>query len=71
MPVISLSLSETEAKRLDELANEKKVSRSQLMRNAIARYDFDQRWRSIRAEGDRVAAKLAIECDEDVERVFG
>ena len=71
MPVISLSLNETEANRLNELANERNVSRSQLVRNAIARYDFDQRWKSIRTEGDRVAKQLGIESDEDVERVFG
>ena len=69
--VMSISLSPEEVELLNKIAAEQKRSRSQIVKEALALYEFDMRWRKVRAAGDQIAKRLGVESDDDVQQLFG
>lgn len=69
--ILSFSLSEQDASTIDQLAKEQNRSRSQIVKDALALYTFNVAWQQFRQTGDRIAKRLGIESDDDVEVFFG
>jgi len=69
--IVSVSLPTEINDRIEKIATEQKRSKSQIVLEAIEKYEFDIRWAPIQAYGQKVAEKLGIKSDEDVERIFG
>jgi metal-responsive CopG/Arc/MetJ family transcriptional regulator len=56
---------------MDRLAKAKGMTRSELLRDALRRYQSDeQEWRELTAQGRRLALKAGIRTEEDVERLI-
>jgi len=71
MAIVSVSIPSEINQKIIELAKIRRGSKSQIVAEAIEKYDFDLRWAEIRRYGDRIAKELGIESDDDVERIFG
>lgn len=71
MKIISVSLPAEVDKQISEIAALQNRSKSQIVAEAMKKYDFDLRWAPVREYGDRIAKELGIKSDEDVERIFG
>jgi len=71
MPIISLSLPEKDIALVKSLAVEQNRSRSQIIKEALAVYSFEQTWQELRLTGDRIAKQMGIESDDDVQQVAG
>jgi metal-responsive CopG/Arc/MetJ family transcriptional regulator len=58
-------------KEVDELAQQKGISRSELLRQALKQYvASERRWQQIRKWGEETAKRLGIKDEEDVERII-
>ena len=69
--VMSVSLSPKEISEIKAAAEQERISRSAYIRRAHASYQNRQAWQNIQAYGRKVAARLGIETDDDVERIAG
>lgn len=69
--VLSISLSPGEEKTIKKLSLEEGKTRSQLVREALRQYQFNKTFARLQRQGKRIAIKLGIETDEDVERIAG
>jgi len=57
--------------QMDEIAKEKGVSKSQLLKESLRQYiATENRWRQIRRWGEEAAQKLGIKDEGDVERII-
>lgn len=59
------------AKRIDKIAKEENRTKSELLREAFRRYEFDRDWAKIRAAGKKTARRMGIKTYEDIERIAG
>lgn len=71
MKIISVSLPAEVDKQISEIAALQNRSKSQIVAEAMKKYDFDLRWAPIQQYGQKIAEKLGIKTDDDVERIFG
>lgn len=71
MAIISVSLPNEVHSKLNKLAQIERRPKSQVVSEAMHQYDLAQSWARIRREGDKIAKRLGIETDDDVERIFG
>jgi len=67
---ISMSLPKELYVRVDQMARQRGVSRSQLLKEALKIYiDEEKRWQRIREWGEETAKRLGIKNEDDVERI--
>jgi predicted transcriptional regulator len=71
MKIVSVSLPTEINDRIEKIATEQKRSKSQIVLEAVKKYEFDIRWQPIREYGDRIAKKLGVTSEDDVEQIFG
>lgn len=71
MKIVSVSLPTEINERIEKIAAEQKRSKSQIVLEAVKKYEFDIRWQPIRECGDQIAKKLSITSEDDVEKIFG
>lgn len=71
MSITSISLPDEQIESLAALAKEQNRSRSQIVKEALEFYAFENKWRNFRQIGDLIAKKLGIESDDDVETIAG
>lgn len=69
--ILSVSLSQKELEDISNLAKRARQTRSQLVREAIRRYQLMQNWQYLQKIGEKIATRLGIETEEDVERIAG
>ena len=69
--IINVSMPPALAKRVEKIAKEENRTKSELLREAFRRYEFDRDWAKIRAWGEETARRMGIETDDDVERIAG
>lgn len=69
--IINISMPPALAKRVEKVAREENRTKSELLREAFRRYEFDRDWAKIRAVGKETARRMGIETDDDVERIAG
>ncbi len=69
--VTSISLSRAAREDLDLLTREEQKTRSEIIREALRQYKFEQRWTKLRKIGSRIALKMGIETDEDIIKIIG
>lgn len=69
--VLSISLSPKEFNLISKLAQKEGRSRSQLIREALKEYQISHDWQYLQGVGERIAIRLGIETEEDVERIAG
>jgi len=69
--VLSISLSKREIKTISKLAKKKGRTRSELIREALWRYQVGCDWQYLQKIGEKIAIRLGIETEEDVERIAG
>ena len=56
--------------QVDQMARQRGVSRSQLLKEALKIYiDEEKRWQRIREWGEETAKRLGIKNEDDVERI--
>lgn len=71
MKIVSISLSEQSVKSLAKLAKQQRVSKSQIVREALDNYEFKKEWAQIREWGRKTALEFNITSYDDVERIAG
>lgn len=69
--ILSVSLTSKELEDISKLAKRERQTRSQLVREAIRRYQLMQNWQYLQKVGETIATRLGIETEEDVERIAG
>ncbi|MBI4023310.1 ribbon-helix-helix protein, CopG family [Candidatus Berkelbacteria bacterium] len=69
--VISISLPKSEDRALTALARKEKRSKSELVREALRRYERKLQWERIRDWGRRTAIEFGISSYDDVDRIAG
>jgi len=69
--ILSISLTKKELEGISKLAQRERRTRSQLIREAIRRYQLMQDWENLKKIGEKIATRLGIETEEDVERIAG
>lgn len=69
--VLSISLSKKELKEVARLAQKEGRTRSELIREALRRYQICQNWQYLQGVGEKIAARLGVQTEEDVERIAG
>lgn len=69
--ILSVSLSRKELEDISKLAKRERQTRSQLVREAIRQYQLMQNWQYLQKIGEKIATRLGIETEADVERVAG
>ncbi len=69
--VMSVSMSPKEEQTVIELAEREGRTRSQIIREALRRYRFDSTLSEMQEFGKKIAIKLNIESDDDVETIAG
>lgn len=69
--IINISVPAAMAKRIKRVAKEENRTQSELLREAFRVYEFRRDWARIRAWGEETARRMAIETDDDVERIAG
>lgn len=67
--ILSVSLSAKELREISKLAKKEKRTRSELIRDAIRRYQTIRDWEYLQKVGEKVAIRLGIETEADVERI--
>jgi len=68
---ISLSLTQEMYDQLEEFADQRDVSKSELLREALERFlSSELRWQQIRKWGEETAKKLNIKDEDDVDRII-
>jgi metal-responsive CopG/Arc/MetJ family transcriptional regulator len=69
--IVNMSLPPEIYKEVDELAQQKGISRSELLRQALRQYvASERRWQQIRKWGEGSAKRLGIKDEKDVERII-
>jgi metal-responsive CopG/Arc/MetJ family transcriptional regulator len=68
--VLSVSLPKEFRKEVVKYAYKKDISTSQLVKEALRGYMFNQGWNELREAFKPLAKKLKIKSDEDVEKIF-
>lgn len=68
--VISISLSKTIAKKLEQARKETGQSRSAYISSLIDKLTEDQRWQRIYKRGEETAKKFKITSEEDIDRLL-
>ena len=69
--IINISVPPAMAKRIEKVAKAENRTKSELLREAFRKYEFDKDWDKIRAWGAETAKKFNIKTDDDVERILG
>lgn len=69
--IMNISMPPDMAKRIDKIAKEENRTKSELLREAFRRYEFDRDWVKIRAVGEKTARRMGIKTYEDIERIAG
>lgn len=69
--IINVSMPPALAKRVEKVAKEENRTKSELLREAFRRYEFDRDWAKIRAWGEETARRMNIRTEDDVERIVG
>lgn len=69
--ILSVSLSRQEFKNISKLAKRERQTRSQLVREAIRRYQLMRNFQHLQKVGEKIATRLGIETEKDVERIAG
>lgn len=69
--ILSVSLSRKELEDISKLAKRERQTRSQLVREAIRQYQLMQNWQYLQKIGEKVATRIGIETEADVERIAG
>ena len=68
--VLSVSLPKEFRREIIKYASKKDISTSQLVKEALKGYMFNQGWGELRQAFKPLAKKLKVKSDEDVERIF-
>lgn len=69
--IINISLPPEIYREVDELAQQKGVSRSELLRQALKQYvTSERRWQQIRKWGEESAKELGIKEEREVEKLI-
>lgn len=69
--IVNFSLQPEVYRQVDELAKQKKTSRSEVLRQALKQYiASERRWQRIREWGEKTAKRLGIKNEDDVERLI-
>ena len=69
--IVNLSLPQETYKQVEELADQKEISKSELLREALKQYiASEKRWQQIRRWGAETAKKLGIKDEDDVDRII-
>jgi len=69
--IVSLSLPQETYKQLEELAARMKMSKSELLREALKQYvASERRWQRIRRWGEETVKRLDIKDEDDVDRMI-
>lgn len=69
--ILSISLPKKELEDISKLAKKEGRTRSELIREALRRYQIVQDWQYLQSVGEKAATRLGIETEEDVERIAG
>lgn len=69
--IINVSVPPALAKRIKKVAKEENRTKSELLREAFRRYEFDRDWAKIKAWGRQTARRVGIKTEDDVERIAG
>ena len=69
--ILSISLTKEEFKGVTRLSEKEQRTRSELIREAIRQYQTLRDWEYLQKVGEKVATRLGIEMEEDVERIAG
>lgn len=69
--ILSVSLSKKELAQIAKIAQIEGRTRSELVREAIKRYQIERNWQYLKGVGEKIATRLGIETEEDVERIAG
>jgi len=67
--ILSVSLSTKELKEISKLAKKERRTRSEIIREAIRRYQTVRNWEYLQKVGEKIATRLGIETEQDVERI--
>lgn len=68
--IVNMSLPPELYTQVDEMAKQKGVSRSQLLKEALRIYIVEEkRWQQIRKWGKETAKRLGIKNEKDIERI--
>ena len=69
--IVNFSLPPEVHRQVDELAQQRKTSRSEVLREALKQYiASERRWQQIRGWGEETARELGIKSKEDVDRII-
>lgn len=69
--IVNMSLPPELYAEVDEMAKQRGVSRSQLLREALRVYVAEQRrWRQIRRWGEETAQRLGLREERDVDKII-
>lgn len=69
--IINVSVPPALAKRIEKVAKEENRTKSELLREAFRRYEFDRDWAKIKAWGKQIARRMGIKSEDDVEQIAG
>ena len=69
--IVNISMPKAMLKRVEKIAKEENRTKSELLREAFRKYEFDKDWTQIRAWGKEIALRMGIKNDDDVERIAG
>lgn len=69
--IINISMPPDMARRIKKVAKEENRTKSELLREAFRKYEFDRDWARIKAVGRATARRLGIKSYEDIERIAG
>ena len=69
--ILSVSLSKKELEEISKLAKQERRTRSELVREAIRRYHLAHNWEYLQKVGEKIATRLGIETEADVEQIAG
>ena len=69
--IVNFSLPPEIYRWVDELAKQRKTSRSEVLREALKQYvASERRWQQIREWGEETAKRLGIKNEDDVDRII-
>ena len=69
--IVNFSLQPEVYRQVDELAKQRKTSRSEVLREALKQYvASERRWQQIREWGEETAKRLGIKNEDDVDRII-
>jgi len=69
--IVNFSLPPEICKQMEELAKQRQVSKSQILREALKQYiASERRWQQIRKWGEESAKRLSIRNEDDVDRII-